>query len=310
MTSPQAMGSRFLVDLGDVKLPELLEKQVETEIQSVVLRALAEGDFGFALAARTHLPIWNRFPGHTLGLWIGPEDEAPVWPSPSVPMTGAPLTISDHTLIVTTVMKHALSIARALPAEVKVRGETPAGSLVLKAALRVADIDRETKQRIRAVLAILPMLEEAMTKAPASVRTFIDRLKLQLEGKSVDEQREVFRLECLNRKEDDGLAIGMRTAIDMLDHGNDTIYSRDFDFYTWLTNFLNHLFPTTGNGSTGVIARDSVLSGTSSADTVGATAGGAVGAAVAGVGAAPGAVALGAGMSAGYLIGSFIKWLF
>lgn len=33
-------GSRFRVDLGEVKLPPLVEQQVESEIQAVVLRAL------------------------------------------------------------------------------------------------------------------------------------------------------------------------------------------------------------------------------------------------------------------------------
>lgn len=51
-------GSRFIVDLGSIKLPTVLEKQVETQIRGVVLEALA----GDNVSARRQLPssIFDR----------------------------------------------------------------------------------------------------------------------------------------------------------------------------------------------------------------------------------------------------------
>jgi hypothetical protein len=80
MTDKEASGSRFIVDLGNIKLPPLVEKQVEAEIKAVVLRALAErdaGDHQRERRDRISLPIRDQFPGQTLGMWIGPEDEPP-----------------------------------------------------------------------------------------------------------------------------------------------------------------------------------------------------------------------------------------
>lgn len=74
-------GSRFVVDLGDFKLPALVEKQVESEIRATVLRALAESGFGGDLRAphgRVSNPIWDQFPGQTLGLWPGWPDRPPL----------------------------------------------------------------------------------------------------------------------------------------------------------------------------------------------------------------------------------------
>src|SRR6266536_672858 len=85
---PTTEGSRFVVDLGSVKLPPIVEKQVETDIRAVVLKALADEPF----AARTALPPWifNHFPGRTLGLWMDPDAHIPCEPT-------GPLDPTDHT---------------------------------------------------------------------------------------------------------------------------------------------------------------------------------------------------------------------
>jgi hypothetical protein len=46
MANEEGSGSLFIVDLGDVKLPPIVKKQVEAQIQAVVLRALAESNVG------------------------------------------------------------------------------------------------------------------------------------------------------------------------------------------------------------------------------------------------------------------------
>lgn len=64
--------TRFVVNLGNLKLPPVIERQIESEIRAVVLRALTNPE----VAAARHLDpsIFGRFPGRTLGLWIDPDD--------------------------------------------------------------------------------------------------------------------------------------------------------------------------------------------------------------------------------------------
>ena len=72
MDSRESEGTRFVVDLGALKLPELLERQVESEIRAVVLKALAAPEVS---AIRELDPrIFATFPGATLGIWIDPDN--------------------------------------------------------------------------------------------------------------------------------------------------------------------------------------------------------------------------------------------
>src|SRR5207302_17639 len=131
-------GSRFVVDLGSVKLPPIVEKQVETDIRAVVLKALADEPF----AARTALPPWifNHFPGRTLGLWMDPDAHIPWEPT-------GPLDPTDHTLIVGQVMQYPLQVVRSLG--VTTGQAPPTGREVLEAMLDVPEIDPTAKARIR-----------------------------------------------------------------------------------------------------------------------------------------------------------------
>jgi hypothetical protein len=64
-------GTKFVVDLGSLKLPEIIERQVESEIRAVVLKALSQPDI--AEIRRLDPGIFGRFDGRTLGLWIDPD---------------------------------------------------------------------------------------------------------------------------------------------------------------------------------------------------------------------------------------------
>jgi hypothetical protein len=63
--------TKFVVDLGNLELPPIIERQIESEIRAVVLKALANPELG--VARRLEPSIFRRFPGETLGLWIDPD---------------------------------------------------------------------------------------------------------------------------------------------------------------------------------------------------------------------------------------------
>lgn len=74
--SDKKTGSKFIVDLGNVKLPKKLEQKVAGQIQAAVLQALAEvdykGDFSTAIPAKEKaeklFPDWPwPFP---FGFWL------------------------------------------------------------------------------------------------------------------------------------------------------------------------------------------------------------------------------------------------
>jgi hypothetical protein len=301
MADEKESGSRFIVDLGDFKLPPLVEKQVEAEIRATVLRALAESGFGGDLRvpqARVRSPIWDQFPGQTLGLWPGwPQDIPPVVSGPGGgPGDVGSLNVRDHTLIMRAVMEHPMQVLRYLPNKYKVKnGGRPTGAEVLQAASRVEQIDDYTRGRIRIVLEAWPEVEAGLASLPEPVKRGVDDLRQQLANKTVTEKRSLLRDSGLrSRHREDGLADGMEVAARMLEDGQDSIYSEDFSFYKMLPSRA--------------AARDAV-SDISSGDTIGATAGGAVGSAAAGVGMAPGAVVggvFGSGVAVGWHLASWI----
>lgn len=79
MASESKSGSRFIIDLGDVKLPPLVEKNVETEIQSIALRTLAKNNISNQHLGQSDLvsSIRDKFPGQTMGLWLGYPNNPP-----------------------------------------------------------------------------------------------------------------------------------------------------------------------------------------------------------------------------------------
>jgi hypothetical protein len=76
----KVVGSRFFVDFGNIKLSKDVEKRIEMEIRSAVLRQIATidslGDFSSALPGRFKKP-WPWWPG-TMGIIIwDPNKELP-----------------------------------------------------------------------------------------------------------------------------------------------------------------------------------------------------------------------------------------
>ncbi|HEU4567725.1 MAG TPA: hypothetical protein VFR99_06780 [Marmoricola sp.] len=81
MAENEYAGTKFVVDLGSLKLPEMLERQVEAEIRAVVLKALATPEV--TSARRLDPSIFGTFPGSTLGLWLDPDNpELGTWETP------------------------------------------------------------------------------------------------------------------------------------------------------------------------------------------------------------------------------------
>src|SRR5436190_15688385 len=158
MANANNSGSRFIVDLGEVKFPAIVEKQLEAEIQAVVLRAIAENEVEdkSASARRVRPGIWDQFEGHTLGLWPGYPNDPPIAFDSEARVT---LRVEDHTLIMAAIMEYPLQVLKGLPKQYKSADYRPAGKDVLQAALKVKQIDEYTKERIRAVLALAPKIE-------------------------------------------------------------------------------------------------------------------------------------------------------
>jgi hypothetical protein len=299
METESTVGSRFIVDLGDVQLPALVEKQVEAEIQAVVLRALAENATGSQPQARL-ASVWDKFPGQTLGLWPGwPEGRPSGLPGT---MEGQPLTPKDHTLIMKAILDHPFQVFKHLPENYKVKGGAPSGQVVLQAALEVEEIDRQTKERIRMVLDLLPQLEEAQAAAPGRLKDALEDLRQNLANKSTTEKLRVLRDQGQRSRfrEAGGLEEGMEMAARILEDGQNSIYSPDHSFYRLLQG---------GATRAGAKERD-VIDNIKDSDTMGAAAGGGVGILVGGIGAPAGAAAGAAGASVGVAIGSLIRLLF
>jgi hypothetical protein len=56
--------TRFVVDLGDLELPPIIERQIEYEIRAIVLKALTNPELG--AVRRLNPSVFGIFPGRTL----------------------------------------------------------------------------------------------------------------------------------------------------------------------------------------------------------------------------------------------------
>jgi hypothetical protein len=285
-------GSRFVVDLGSVKLSTIAEKQVETQIRAVVLQALAETNFG--AQARLSPSIFDLFPGRTLGLWLDPDAQ--------IPWSAGPLQPQDHTLIVAQVMKYPFHILRALGVG---KGDpAPSGREVLEAALDVDEIDPFTKERIAIVLDVLTKIEPVIAKPTREMKRSVAYVEDLLAGRSLTEQVRMLRDPAVRTRSSTGpgpdpdwLHEILEWILMMLEDGAATIYSPDFGFQKIVQS-----------GHAVARERDTVDT-IKDADAIGATGGGFAGTIIPGVGTAAGAAAGGAGASAGAAIGELINWL-
>ena len=289
-------GSRFVVDLGSVKLSPIVEKQVETEIRAVVLKALADEPF----AARTALPPWifNHFPGRTLGLWMDPDAHIPWEPT-------GPLDPTDHTLIVGQFMQYPLQVLRTVGV---LPGQAPAtGRDVLEAMLDVPEIDPIAKARIRIVLDGLGQIEPMLAKPSREVKRAQQMVSDLLSKGTIFEQIRALR-EAAMRPPDpspDWLKELLEWIARMLEDGASTIYSSDNQFHRLLASG-----GAGGSGGATTISRDrDAVDVIKDFDAIGATAG--AGAGAAGVVTIPvGAAIGGCSASLGAGIGALLAWLF
>lgn len=280
-------GSRFIVDLGSVRLPALAEKQVETDIRGVVLKALAQSEWGGH--ARLSHRVFDWFPGRTLGLWLDPDLQVP-WPTRG-------LGPEDHTVIIRQLMTYPFHVLRAL--KLSKGSPAPSGAEVLEAMLDVDEIDPFAKEKIKEVLKVLEQIEPEMTKPSREHKQAVSYVEKLIAGRPLPEQVRLLRDSSgrADLPQSDGVQQVLESVAKMMEDGASTIYDPDFGFYQ-----------TVGSGTTAV-ARDAVDT-IKDADALGATGGGFAGTLIPGVGTAAGAAAGGAGASAGAAIVELIDWLF
>ena len=291
--NPNSAGSRFVVDLGGVKLDAIVEKQVETRIRDVVLEALARN--GGAVATRLPRSLFDRFPGRTLGLWLDPDAR--------IPWGDGPLQPADHTLIVSQVMTYPFQVLRSLGVG---KGDPPpTGRQVLEATLDVEEVDPYAKERIAKVLGVLDEIEPVMSAPSREMKRHVGHVRDLLAGRTLTDQIRVLRdpaaLTSSSKgpgPDPDWLREILQWIVTMLEDGAATIYSADFGLHRTLRS-----------GDAVARERDTVDT-IKDADAIGATGGGFAGTIIPGVGTAAGAAAGGAGASAGAAIGALIDWLF
>ena len=208
MANGHESGSQFVVDLGEIKLPPLVEKQVAAEIEATVLRALADSDFGSAwrdVPADVPRDVPPRpFPFKS-------KEESPWGFVATDPPDPKPLEVSDHTEIMKAIMDNPLQVLRCLPKKYKNGGGRPSGEEVLEATLRVDQIGDRVKDRIRAALRLAPKIEEVQAALPEPVKQAVDSLRQQLTNKTVQEKLSLLRNAGL-RNTHRGLAEGMEVT--------------------------------------------------------------------------------------------------
>ena len=297
-------GSRFVVDLGSVKLDALREKQVETEIRGVVLEALAGSP-----VALTRLPNWifNQFPGRTLGLWLDP-DQSP-WPDP-----GGPLNVADHTLIVREMMTYPFHVLRALRLS---KGDPiPSGSEILEAMLDIDVVAPFVKERIKQMVKVLEKIEPHLAKPSREQKQTVAYVEKLIGGRPLAEQVRILR--DPSKRTDKGLNGGqdwlqqlLEWIAKMLEDGELSIYSPDFSFHRLLASGTAGSGVASGTAGSGqVIARDAT-GNIKDADAGGAVAGGFIGTVILPVvGTSGGAAATAGGASLGQALVELVAWLF
>jgi hypothetical protein len=285
-------------------------KAVEAEIRSVVLRALAGMDSG-GQRAKNKDKDWQKFPDGTAGgVWAGSAPRSDTvsnacwmcgqplpgaWPGPEPwlgpgppPEGGEELSPQDHTLILRAIMAYPEAVAANLNEE----SANPSGTEVLEAALQVDQIDPYTKERIEAVLYILPKVEKARNRTPTALQRSVKELQERITGQAIPERVRVLR-ESKSRYRSPGMAEGLELAAQILEDGASSIYSPGHPFY--------RILKESPKGARKSSLRDM-------ADAVPATVAGAVGVVTEGVGADPGAVAATTKASARVVIRAFINW--
>jgi hypothetical protein len=108
--------TKFVVDLGNLELPPIIERQIESEIRAVVLKALTNPELG--VARQLDPSIFGRFPGRTLGLWIDPDHpEEGSWEDTAPRIPGR-----SREGVVTPFVSHNVAVFRSKLASTKAHG--------------------------------------------------------------------------------------------------------------------------------------------------------------------------------------------
>lgn len=293
--------TKFVVDLGPVKLPSMLEKELEGEIQRIVLSALARVDY------RGDLRIGGLPPG-TYGYIFDdwppsfPPGTFEPWPPKggggSIPV-GLELGPRDHTTIMQAFMERPLPIVRPLIPVWRERGTPLTGEDVLESMVKLSlppHIRKiaETALRIRR--------ETASAKTSRAAGAALAAINKRIAGTgSVDDMLDALR--SMERSGEyanvEGAEVGLRVATAILEDGRRTIYADDNPFYTDMDAMAK--------GATG-IAEEDVKGAISGA--VGGVAATAAGGPTVAVGAAAGAAAGAIGGSLAQAAVNFLDWLF
>lgn len=306
MTNVKSTGSRFIVDFGNLKLPDAIEKRLDAEIRKLVLSAIADIDFQGDLRVKFPFP-----PGRTLGIIF--EDinrDFPTFPRPQ-PRLGEPLSALDHTSIITSIMKKPFHIIRQLDRTISKR---PSETEVLIAATKVASFDAYTKGRIEEVLGRSPELEKAQKKITKTTAHSLKEINAEID-KAQGISNLIETIQMLRNsdryKQDEAIETGLEIALQLLEDGKETIYFSGSGFYEIFNEREKPgvIFKSAGDHASDIGKEDA--KGAVEGAVVGAVVGGST---TAGPGAVPGAViggvGLGLGKSAAEVIGKVWDWIF
>lgn len=228
------------------------------------------------------------------------------------------LTIEDHTRIVEAAQQNVFRIIRHLnPKELLIEGADPSELDVLNALLQVGAIDSYTRERVRLVIELQEAL--ARDQSPEAVDAARQMQELVREKSAGADDVPTLIANLRQLRDDDGirhtegLNIGLSMAVEMLEHGLNTIYSpaNDYNRLFWIRDEKD---ATSG----AIQPRKSDVKDVAVSDAAGAT-GGAITGGMAGsivpgggtlAGAGTGAVIGAAGASTFVVAKKIFDWLF
>jgi hypothetical protein len=199
------------------------------------------------------------------------------------------LEVKDHTSIIKFTILNFVTILVMLRIFCKksVKYKKPTGVDILRALLKVENIDKNMETKITEVIKIIQNLKDV--ELPVDAKEALEEIKREInKADSVKEMIKVLK-EIKQNTEDDkikGLRKGLEVSIAILQDGSASIYSEDSPY--------------------------TVIYGPKQVAVV--DGGAAVGGALAGIGTGPGAVATGVaagvGASTAQAVSDFIDWLF
>ena len=204
------------------------------------------------------------------------------------------LRIQDHTRIVRAVTQNPLRVVKRLPLRKFVcNGASPTGADVLRAAMKVPQIDARTKEAMAEVLRLLPAIERGMKRIPAREKKLLKQLLQQIDTAKSPRAA----LATLTRLQNDEAYGPISVALDLtarlIKDGMSNIYSPNSSHAVFLQANNGGGGGEEGGDEDGGDEKWPVLK----ADAGGAAAGAMVGVAFEGVGAIPGAAAGAVGAS-------------